>query len=88
MPKTKLTAAQLIEKRKTNRPGSLEAPSAKALAELRTIVDHNDTCDRAVKVTVEATIELLRDHGWAGRTRQALNSVCVNYLERTSFAQL
>jgi hypothetical protein len=56
----------------------LVPPSPKALAELRKLLEHNDTVARsgAGRVSADAAIEMLRAYGWKGAGRGSLNAVC------------
>lgn len=74
-----------VQQAKSNGPPD---PSSDALAELRKLVEYNDSCASFSKrVSYAQAIDLLREHGWTGSTRYALNHVCARLLGRTSFGQ-
>lgn len=79
-------AAALIAKAK-GFVSSIPAPSGAALAELRTILAHNDQAPQRERVPMASAIELLNGMGWTGRTDTALNTLCVRVLGRRSYAR-
>lgn len=61
------------------------APSAAALAELRTLCEHNDTTDRGYRVSAAKAVDMLRAMGWSGKGTLSLNRICNRHLGRTSY---
>lgn len=55
------------------------------LAELTTIVNHNDSAGLRTRVPARSTLDLLGQLGWTGRSKRALDHVCQKQLGRTSF---
>ena len=74
MPK-RLTAASVIAQ--ASERERVAPPSAKALAELKKILEHNDAQRTTNKrVHFNRAIEVLQANGWAGKSLLALNNVC------------
>jgi hypothetical protein len=64
-------------------------PSAKALRELKAVLEYNDTApSMRLRVSAEDAVKLLRAHGWAGTARRALDSVCRSHFGRRSYGSL
>lgn len=85
-PKKKVTAADaLIATAKAKGESPIPLPDPKTLAELKRIVEYNDTATSRSRVTVDDTIAFLRSRGWAGNCKQALVRVCVSALGRKSW---
>jgi hypothetical protein len=61
--------------------------SAKALRELRAVVEHNDVVGarNSLRVNGDKTVAMLQTHGWPGRTHKALDKLCRESLGRKSF---
>lgn len=76
-------AAALIAKAKSW--CTLPDPSAQALAELRLLLEHNDTATKHERVGADAAINMLRGLGWKGTSRKALNAVCTRLFGRRSY---
>ncbi len=85
-PAPKPTAAELIA---AVRGGtSTGVPTPAALAELREIIEYNDTESAPTKrVGQDAAIALLRSHGWQGCSRSALLHLCRTVLSRSSWSK-
>ncbi|HEY3496233.1 MAG TPA: hypothetical protein VGK73_16150 [Polyangiaceae bacterium] len=65
---------------------ALPDPSPEALAELRKLIDHNDACgSMRGRVRAERAVEMLRGLGWAGGSRQALDTLCTRVFGRSSY---
>jgi hypothetical protein len=65
---------------------TLAPPSAKAMAELKKVLEHNDAArGNHRRVRAEDACELLRAHGWSGSSRTALDTLCQKVLGRRSF---
>lgn len=81
---TRTRAADLIAKKSAGH--ATPAPSGEALAELRKLCEYNDGAPSARdRVSMDQAIAMLREYGWTGQGRSALNTVCVTLLGRSSY---
>lgn len=78
-------AAALIAKAQAKGVTSIPLPDAATLAELRKLVEYNDTATHKSRVTIKDAIEFLRARGWNGGCKQALDRLCVSALGRRSY---
>lgn len=79
-----MKADTLIARAKT---GGREMPSAAALAELKKLIDHNDSVgtNNSRRVAAVAACDLLASHGFECGSRDRLNSVCKAAFGRRSY---
>lgn len=85
-PAKKTSAATLIAE--VERRSKIPPPSERVLDELRELLRYNDEQPiRMRHVSAERAISHLQTHGWAGRTREAINKVCRQELGRKSYAE-
>lgn len=64
---------------------TLAPPSAAGMRELKKVLAHNDAAPWRSKVSARDAIKLLREHGWTGASRPALDSLCARSFGRTSY---
>lgn len=80
------TAAELIATKVVGRPdNTLPLPCAEALVQLAEMLTHNDSGAQP-HMSREDAIELLQGYGWAGNSKQALDTLCKK-IGRASFAK-
>lgn len=78
-------AAALIA-RVAGRTATPDTPSEAALAELRAVIEHNDSLrGNYGRVRAEDAVEMLAALGWGGASRTALNTLCRKILRRRSY---
>lgn len=63
-----------------------EDPNGVACAELSKILTHNDVCrSMRERVGANSVVDMLRELGWRGASRSALDSFCARRFGRKSF---
>lgn len=77
-------ASALIAKAKLKQ-AALPMPSEDALAELKQLLDHNDSSTHRERVSAPDAIAMLKGMGWRGRERGALDTVCRMAFGRKSY---
>lgn len=61
-------------------------PPDTAVDELSVLVKHNDSVGVRLRVSSADAIEMLRGLGWAGHSRESLDSLCRRRLGRKTYA--
>lgn len=77
------SAAKLIAAAKQRT--AVEAPSDDGMAELRALVEYNDTVPCPARVSADDALEMLRGYGWARASRGALDALCKRAFGRKSY---
>lgn len=81
---TKLTAAEAV--REATDRTKVAPLSPEGIKELKVILTHNDSAPHASKrVGWQRACRVLQSYGWEGRTIKALDKVCRDQLDRTSY---
>lgn len=80
---TTMNADELIA---ANQPPDHHPISDGGLAQVKKLVDHNDTCIPRRRVSAKRTVAMLREfYGWEGRTKLDLDKLCRHNLGRAGW---
>jgi hypothetical protein len=69
--------------KRATKGSTLAPPSAAGMRELKRVLAYNDTAPWRSKVSATDAIKLLREHGWQGVSRAALDTLCATLGRRT-----
>jgi hypothetical protein len=62
-------------------------PSAAALADLKALIDHNDSVSSSGpgRVVADTAIKMLQEYGWRGNSRKTLDALCAAQFGRRTY---